>query len=440
MSTLDRWRSFLIAPKALTFPRMQLIGRDHLPSPLAIGSGTISMQSLSDLSYEFQASSMDFTSLMDTMRYQRDNSYDASARMRLEGVDADGVEWSCGYTIPNRRNIVEGRFEGELSSLICDDTSEGITRTSCTELIYSVDGHHPLALALNGHRGKTIEMLGSAITFTHDRESHCVIVTAPHSEQLPPTYTERWLVEPFRVLFGQPVMPRLYARNFGDRSMVCVSTVPQVKSAAWSAFWHWGDDQKWGDFFEWYSQFLSLIALARDDCGRPNFAPHPITSFYDELAQVAFASRWVMALTLASATEGLTKLLRPAKQVASKDKKADKEQKAALVKVIESATAPDRLRGAAIKAVQNFSFENETTKNDLRNLRERAAITSSQFSAWNDIRNSVMHGTLLSPFSQEEEDKKLGDLVELVHALTRELLRANYATYEAKACGTAYHH
>jgi hypothetical protein len=279
VATLDRWRSFLITPKVLTFPRMQLIGRDHLPSPLAIGSGEISMQSLSDLSYKFQASSIDAKALMDTMRYQRENSYDAIARMRLEVVDAAGVEWACGYTVPYRENLAGGRFEGELQSLICDDASEGIARSSCTELIYSVDRHHPLALAINHHREKRIEMLGSTITFSYDTKAGCVMVTASHSEQLPPTYTERWLVEPFRILFGQPVMPRLYARNFGDRSIVCASTVPQVKNAVWSAFWHRGDVPKWGDFFEWYSRFLNLIALARDDRGQRNFDPHPITRF-----------------------------------------------------------------------------------------------------------------------------------------------------------------
>jgi len=108
---------------------MQLIGRDHLPSPLAIGSGEISMQSLSDLSYKFQASSIDGKALLDAMRYQRENSYDGTARMRLEGVDADGVEWTCGYTVPYSWNPTEGRFSGELQSLICDDASESITRS-----------------------------------------------------------------------------------------------------------------------------------------------------------------------------------------------------------------------------------------------------------------------------------------------------------------------
>ncbi|MBR1286192.1 hypothetical protein JQ597_29480 [Bradyrhizobium sp. AUGA SZCCT0177] len=396
------------------------------------------MQSLSNLSYKFQASAVDGKSLLDTMRYQREHSYDGIARMRLEGVDADGIEWTCGYTIPHTWNPSEGRFEGELQSLIRDDASESITRSSCTELIYSVDRHHPLALAMIGHKEKKIEMLGSTISFSYDTKAGCVMITASHSEQLPPTFTEAWLVEPLRILFGQPAMPRLHARNLGDRSIVFVSTVPQVKNAVWSAFWHWGDDAKWGDFFEWYSRFLNLIALARDDRGHPNFEPHPITRFYDELGQVALASRWVMALTLASASEGLTKLLRPVKPMTMRDKNAEKVEKAALVKVIENSTAPVRLKGTAVTAVHNFNFEKETTKNNLRSLKAKAIITPAQFSAWNEIRNSVMHGILISPFSHEEEDKKLSDLVELVHTLTRELLRTSDANYQANvSCKTS---
>ncbi|SDF02516.1 hypothetical protein SAMN05216337_104291 [Bradyrhizobium brasilense] len=383
------------------------------------------MQSLADLSYEFRASSIDFKALMSAMRYQRENSYDAIARMRLEGVDADGVSWACGYTVPYRWNLNEGRFEGELQSLICDDASETAARISSTELIYSVDRHHPLALAMGGTRTeKNIDMLGSTITFSYDRQAACVKITAPHSEQLPPTYTERWLVEPFRIMFGQPAMPRLYARNLGGRSIICVSTVPQVKNAVWSAFWRWGDSNA-VDFFECYSQFLNLVALARDDRGHPSFEPHPITRFYDELGQVALGSRWVMALTLASASEGLIKLLRPTKPTASNKEKEMKErnEKEALIQVIEQSEASERLRGTATRAVRYFSFDSETTADSLRRLKGKSVVTSAQLAAWNQIRHSVMHGTLISPFSHEEEDKKLSDLVELVHALTRELVR-----------------
>jgi hypothetical protein len=213
---------------------MQLIGRDGT-SPLATGSDEIRMQSLADLSYEFLASSIDSKALMSAMQYQRENSYDAIARMRLEGL-------ACGYSIPYSWNPTEGWFEGELQSLICNDAGESVARSSSTELIYSVDRHHPLSLAVGARK----------------RKSRC----------------------------------------------------------------------------------------------------------------------W--ALPLRSVT---------------------------------------------------------TTASSLKRLKEKSVITSPQLSAFNKIRNSVMHGNLLSPFSHEEEDKKLSDLAELVHALTRELLRTNDANYQAIVSG-----
>ncbi len=405
---------------------MQLIGRDYQP-PLASGSGEVAMQSLADLTYRFRASEIDFKALTGAMQYQRENSYQSIARMRLVGVDAEGVDWACGYTIPAKQDLVDGRFEaeGELESLICDDASASRSATSSTELIYSVDRLHPLVLAMRGQYEKKIEMLGSTITFTFEREAACLAIVAEHSEQLPPTYAEQWLVQPFRIMFGQPLMPRLYARNLGGHSMISVSTVPRVKNASWSAFWRC-DDPNGSDFFECYSGLLHMIALRRDSRGEPIYELHPVTGFYDELSGVARASRWVMALALASTSEGLTKLLRPARTMSS-DRKAERDEKVALIDVIESSGVSARLKSVAVKAVQNFSSENETIKNSLRRLAAQSIVTSSQFSAWNEIRNSVMHGTLMSPFSHEEEDAKLAELAELVRAVTRELLRVSSA-------------
>ena len=149
------------------------------------------------------------------------------------------------------------------------------------------------------------------------------------------------------------------------------------------------------------------------------------------------ASRWVMALTLASASEGLTKLLRPVK-LTPRDKENEKKEqneKDALIRVIEHSGASERLRGTATRAVRYFSFDSESTADSLRRLKGKSVVTSSQLAAWNQIRHSVMHGTLISPFSHEEEDKKLSDLVELVHALTRELIRTNSANFPANASG-----
>jgi hypothetical protein len=144
-----------------------------------------------------------------------------------------------------------------------------------------------------------------------------------------------------------------------------------------------------------------------------------------------------MALTLASASEGLTKLLSPVKPTPKDKEKENGEQaeKDALMRVIETSGVSERLRGTATRAVRYFSFDNETTADSLRRLKGKSVVTSSQLAAWNKIRHSVMHGTLISPFSHEEEDKKLSDLVELVHALTRELVRTNETNYHASVSG-----
>jgi hypothetical protein len=50
-------------------------------------------------------------------------------------------------------------------------------------------------------------------------------------------------------------------------------------------------------------------------------------------------------------------------------------------------------------------------------------VTQAQFDAWYELRNAVMHGGLVSPYSSEDEDRKLLALAAMMHALTREILR-----------------
>lgn len=45
MATLDRWQVFLVTPRILLFPRLELIGHDWAP-PIVVGSGEIRMPSL----------------------------------------------------------------------------------------------------------------------------------------------------------------------------------------------------------------------------------------------------------------------------------------------------------------------------------------------------------------------------------------------------------
>jgi hypothetical protein len=62
-------------------------------------------------------------------------------------------------------------------------------------------------------------------------------------------------------------------------------------------------------------------------------------------------------------------------------------------------------------------------KAGLRDLVKRGVLDKSNEQAWSSVRHAVMHGNLISPWGTEEEDKRLLALTELVHRLTRELLR-----------------
>lgn len=58
--------------------------------------------------------------------------------------------------------------------------------------------------------------LGSDIAFHYDSASGLLSVNVPASPQLPLTYTENWIGEPLRIMFGQLIYPRLVARNLPD--------------------------------------------------------------------------------------------------------------------------------------------------------------------------------------------------------------------------------
>jgi hypothetical protein len=217
-------------------------------------------------------------------------------------------------------------------------------------------------------------------------------------------------------MFGQPVYPRLSARNIGREAIVFISAPPRLDVTSWSAFWTDDLFLNRDGFFDCYSQLLTMIALARD------FEPHPVTRFYDELAQVAKASRWVMALTLAGCTEGLAKLLRPKLSVKELEDEAQWSKDAdSLAEKIEKLEAVNALKKRAIEAVRQT--KGASTAGTLKAIQKSGAITPDQFAAWSDLRHKVAHGNLIFPYSNEEQDKKLMHLVDIVRASTQELLK-----------------
>jgi hypothetical protein len=166
-----------------------------------------------------------------------------------------------------------------------------------------------------------------------------------------------------------------------------------------------------------------LIARARGNDGQPNFESHKITRLYEEIIQAALGSRWVWALTFASSVEGLAQMLTP------KDiELSESESKAisAFVEHIKKGPGGPRLKEIAVNAVRRTA--NITAIRILRKLRDDGVIKPRHIHAWEKIRHAVMHGSLISPYSSEEDDDRLSLLANMTHALTRELLRRSAAS------------
>ena len=431
MATLDRWLHFLEVPLTLAFPKLELTGQDFSP-PILLGSGEVRVPTLTSFEYTLQGLPEDIAYARAAFRRQRQNPYDELARFRLFGTDAHGMQWTLGWTVPVVQPSADRwHLSGQLQGLLPHDGSESVSGRSETELIFVVPRAHPIAIAftrfaatVEGEGSRyvhSLEVLGSTIRFSYDAVRGALFITAVHSQELPPTFTENWLGEPLRILFGQLIYPRLVARNLGrGRTHVFVRPSPSLQSrASWVALWASEHPiQSPGVFWNRYAELLSLMARARDKNGHPNFEANKITQLYEEVIQSSYGTRWVWALTFASSIEGLVDMLGMS-TLPRDDVNNDKKQ--ALIDHIKTWSGDERLKQSAINAVHRAS--KVSTVDVMRSLVASGAFTKRQFDAWYELRNSVMHGHLVSPYSSEEEDRKLIELVEALHALTREVLK-----------------
>lgn len=412
MATLDRWRRFLVTPRTLLFPRLELIGHDWAP-PIVVGSGEIRMPTFDRFEFTLEGLPDDLGYALSEIERQRRNRYDGLERFRLRGVDRDKGEWSFGWT--TLRHVWGGdrgwTFVGEAQGLFPRDESDTINSESCTELVVLMPTDHATGRAMRrlvsteqaegGPRPEhVLEVLGSIVRFHYEPSSGALSIIATHSAELPPTYTENWLAEPLRILFGQLFFPRLVARNLGDGTThvdVRPCQGPIGGAARYAALWR-GDDLAADkeDFWRSYSEILAMIARAG------NFEAHEITRLYEQIIQVARGSRWIWAMTFASCIERLANMLEPP----GRDRPdADTNAVADLVEYISSWSGDDRLKENAINAVRRSL--KTTTIVGLRRILSDGFISKAQLKAWRSIRNSVMHGSLISPYSSEEEDSKL---------------------------------
>jgi hypothetical protein len=433
MATLDQWLNFLDPPTTLRFKALRLIGHDFAP-PFIKGVGEVRSVDLFTFDFAFSDVFAKPDELIRQIQYHRDNPYDTLGAFRLHGTDVDGLEWALGWADPSVTRGSDGwRVSGALVSGITTcvkGKAYGVSSDRSTEVIFSVPSEHPIAaifppagslMSGSGVYKKSLKVLDTELNFEYDGTIQALKATIAHTKCFPPPYTENWLGEPFRILFGVLLYPRLVARNLGDENThVFVRPVHRLRRGnTWGALLDdympfCEPDQVW----EWYAKLLSLIASAADEKGRPNFEANTITSLYMEIIQSASGTRWVWALTLSSCIECLAKMLKP---IGEPDTSLDAAERAAFIKDIEGLNASERLKGLARKALQKPP--KTTIGSALRELVKEGVLSETQRASWEAIRHSVMHGNLLPQYSVEAEDQKIAALLEAMRGLTIAVLQ-----------------
>jgi hypothetical protein len=369
-------------------------GHDREP-PIFVGPGHIDLRSSTAIDFTMFATPSDGVDASRRLVRARENSYEVFDQFRLTATDYQGTEWMCGWTQPKVKGIpkVGWPLTGELSSLMTVASGPWVSTESGVELVFrpkfwlpmdkamvtvtSVDGTEIQRRHSAGQQ--TIHVLDSEIRFFYPPSNASLWVTAKTSDKLSHPHVENWLSEPLRVLLGQLIFPRLVARNFGGGTAhVWLRPSPRRFKDSGIASLIGGDPRDARTkFWELYASLLTLIAEAKDEHGHPNFDPHRITRFYEEIIQATHGSRWVLCMTLASAAEGILRLLRP---------------------------------------------ETRKVDNYMKKLVQSGILVDDNQQSWTAVRHAVMHGKLVSPWPTEEEDKRILDLADLVHRLTRELI------------------
>ncbi|MDH2327972.1 hypothetical protein QCN27_13965 [Cereibacter sp. SYSU M97828] len=125
-----------------------------------------------------------------------------------------------------------------------------------------------------------------------------------------------------------------------------------------------------------------------------------------------------MALTLASSIEAVVKRIgERSVPLSAVELQAVDELKAYLAK----SPAPERI----IRRVETSldTLPSLSTANAMRRLADAGVIRRKGVETWNQIRNRVMHGELVSPYSSEKDDQNILSLAQLFHDLTREAVK-----------------
>lgn len=364
------------------------------------------------------------------MRALRDCADEPDGRtsaMRLRGIDYTGTEWNAGWVRPRLGGIHGDHFQlfgesGALSTHVHQEEPK-----SGVELAYSPTPDVPFTeiMKTTAHLGDTqigwrtsggrhrMEVLGSIIEAMTQPWSEELWICASTSEELRHPYLENWLSEPLRALRGQLVYPRLVARNFEDgRAAVWVRPAPSLRASLGGCASQLRSRSP-AEFWSFYEIYLTYVARHRNADGHPEFEANDLTRLHDEVIQARMAgSHWVIALTVASAVEGLVKL-DPGFKSAPPDFTAEElalPQK--LISELEHGALRDRLTNSVAL------LGRASVAKYLSQMQREGRISRSQLEAWKKVRNQVAHGNLFEPWGTREEHERLASLIELFYRLT----------------------
>jgi hypothetical protein len=427
----QRWGHLAAVGGMIDCPEMTLLAGDHEPA-IVRGRGHILVKSDLAWSFEMQGVPDDVGHALRSLNRLRQDPYDGRLRSRLQVVDAHGEHVSMGWTIPSVRAGEAGApwvFVGECDSAWLVDKHAG---RPVTETLFHLPRHHrsrvifrrffPAPAVPGGAAERRLEIAGDEIVLTLFDDADMLTVRAPATERFPLTYTENWLAEPIRIMFGQLAYPRLVARGQSDRTMISIRPCNRWDATSdacglWAGSGELTDEE---GFWGTYSALLRHVADDRGVNGVRNFEPNKVTRLYEEVIQAAHASRWIWALAHASAVEGILLLMTPR---GSRRADADTAGVEDLCKHIDGWTGKNEHLRQVAKSAAHRTLQTSAAQ-ALRDLRDAGQVTPDQYRAWDKLRNQVMHGSLVSPYSTAEEDKLLLDLSELLHALTRKLTSA----------------
>lgn len=434
--TLSRWVDRLLkGPVTIECPRMEILGRDHEP-PVFTGPGHIKVGSDKRIHFVMHGTPRDGSDAFKRIVQAQKHPHDILHQFRINAVGYDGTEWSGGWTTltfgEEAANI--WRLSGPIHSLHTGASGFGVAEKSGVELVFDRPLRLPMPMNMvktvlrddkevlwsRSSGAKTINVLDAEIEFFLSPEHEHVWAVANTTPNFPHPHLENWLSEPLNLLLGEIVSPSLHARNFGDgRAFIRFSPSSWGPATTLTASIlredPLGADER---FWNLYRDILTVVATARDAKGHRNFEAHPLTRYYWEIVQASRGSNWVLCMTLASTVEGIAKMM-----FSEAERKADwaAADIDSLKQAVKDWKGDSSLRSRVLDYLNGF--KKKGIAKTLKSLVSQGVVTSEQIDAWSRIRNSSMHGDMVLPWSDEDQEGRIINLIELTHRLSEAYIK-----------------